>query len=98
MLRRLLASLGRGSDPVQRGGFSREDAVTIQLTGDEALVLHDWIGRFNENGDSTFHDQAEQRTLWTIEGRLEKVLVAPFASNYRELLSEARYRVRDSEE
>ena len=26
-----------------------EKAVTIQLTGDEALVLFDWIGRFNEN-------------------------------------------------
>jgi hypothetical protein len=78
--------------------LSREDAVTIHLTGDEALVLHDWIGRFNENGDSTFQDQAEQRVLWIIEGRLEKALVAPFAGNYGELLSQARDRVRPSED
>jgi hypothetical protein len=98
MLRRHLASLGRGLNPVQRGGSSREDAVTIQLSGDEALVLFDWIGRFNENGESTFHDQAEERVLWIIEGSLEKVLVAPFAGNYRELLSQARDRLRYSED
>lgn len=74
-----------------------EEAVTIQLTGDQALVLFDWIGRFNENGDGTFLDQAEQKVLWIIEGRLEKSLVAPFGQ-YDELLSQARDRVRDSED
>jgi prepilin signal peptidase PulO-like enzyme (type II secretory pathway) len=75
-----------------------EEAVTIQLTGDEALVLFDWIGKFNENGDGAFRDQAEQKVLWIIEGRLEKVMVAPFAGNYVELLARARDRVRDSED
>lgn len=83
---------------MQRGGVSREDAVTIQLTGDEALVLLDWVGRFNENGDGTFLDHAEQRVLWRVEGSLEQVLVAPFAGNYLELLSQARDRVRSSED
>ena len=75
-----------------------EEAVNIQLTGDEALVLFDWIGRFNENGDGAFRDQAEQRVLWDLEARLEKVLVAPFAGNYGDLLAQARDRVSDSEE
>ena len=74
-----------------------EDAVALQLSGDEALVLFDWIGRFNENGDGTFRDQAEQRVLWNIEARLERSLVAPFG-DYSVLLAEARDRVRDSEE
>ena len=74
-----------------------EDSVTIQLSGDEALVLFDWIGRFNENGDATFRDQAEERVLWNIEAMLEKSLVAPFG-DYLDLLAQARDRVRDSED
>lgn len=73
-----------------------EAAVTLHLTGDEALVLFDWIRRFNESGDGTLHDQAEQRVLWDIEAMLEKSLVAPFGS-YIDLLAQARDRVRDSE-
>jgi hypothetical protein len=74
-----------------------KEPVTIQLTGDEALVLFDWIGRFNEDGDGTFRDQAEQRVLWNIEARLEKSLVSPF-DDYHDLLARARDRVRDSED
>jgi hypothetical protein len=41
-----------------------DSKVTIELTNDEALVLFDWIARFNKSeNDSTFPDQAEQRVL-----------------------------------
>ena len=42
-------------------------------------------------------DQAEQRVLWDLTCILEQTLVQPFAANYKELLSQARDRVRDDE-
>ena len=41
--------------------------VSIELSGDEALVLFEWITRFNKREDAEFEDQAEQRVLWDIE-------------------------------
>jgi hypothetical protein len=74
------------------------DAVAIQLSPDEALVLFDWLSRFNESGDATFRDQAEQRVLWDIEAALESNLVAPLDPQYERLLAQARDRVRDAED
>lgn len=68
--------------------------VTLELSNDEALVLFDWIKRFNE-ATHTFEDQAEERVLWDIEAMLEEKLVEPFADDYRQKLSAARGRVRD---
>lgn len=70
------------------------DQVDLQLTQDEALVLFDWLGRFNA-GDPGFEDQAEQRALWNLEALLERELVAPFAADYDVQLSLARDRLRD---
>lgn len=69
--------------------------VTIELTGDEALVLFDWITRFTEREDKEFEDQAEEKVLWQIEAVLEKVLVEPFKPDYDRLLAAARAKVRD---
>jgi hypothetical protein len=74
------------------------DAVAIQLSPDEALVLFDWLSRFNESGDGTFRDQAEQRVLWDMHGALESNLVAPLDPQYERLLAQARDRVRDAED
>src|SRR4051794_27013887 len=81
-----------------REGLSMTDAVVLQLTADEALVVFEWLSRFNESGDGTFRDQAEQRVLWDIEASLESTLVAPLDPHYDRLLAEARGRVRDSED
>ena len=74
-----------------------DERITIELSGDEALILFDWIKRFNERDSSDFEDQAEERVLWNLEALLEKSLVAPFASEYKTLLMKARNRMRDSE-
>ena len=71
------------------------DTVAIQLTPDEALVLFDWLSRFNAIGDGTFRDQAEQRVLWDVEAVLESNLVAPFDAQYDRLLAAAREQVRN---
>lgn len=70
--------------------------VLLQLNDDEALVLIDWLFRFNENGNYTFfEDQAEQRILWDMEALLEKEITNIFDDNYQESLCKARLKIRD---
>ena len=71
------------------------DKIAIELTGDEALMLFDWLVRFNDARAGVFEDQAEQRVLWDVECMLEQVLAEPFRKDYVELLRKARERVRD---
>jgi hypothetical protein len=70
--------------------------VKLELTNDEALVLYDWLARFNQRDSADFADQAEERVLFDLEAMLEKILVAPLQSNYAELLARARANVRDA--
>ena len=69
--------------------------IKIELNEQEALVLYDWLVRFNESQDASFVDQAEERVLFDLESVLEKILVAPLKSNYTSLLAAARSKVRD---
>ena len=70
--------------------------VKLELTNDEALVLYDWLARFNQRDSADFADQAEECVLFDLEAMLEKTLVAPLQSNYAELLARARANVRDT--
>lgn len=70
--------------------------VKLELTRDEALVLYDWLTRFNQRDSVDFADQAEERVLFDLEAMLEKTLVAPMQSNYAELLARARANIRDA--
>ena len=70
--------------------------ITITMNKDEALVLFEFLSRFNENDNKEiFQDQAEEKVLWRIEGQLEKILVEPFMPNYQDIIKEARNRIRD---
>ncbi len=72
--------------------------ITIIFSEEEALVLLDWLHNFNEEEHPTlFQDQAEQRILWDIEVVLEKVFSVTFDSNYQDILSKARRKIRDEE-
>ena len=71
--------------------------VSIELTADEALVLFDWLARFNQGDKSTFEDIAEQRVLFDLESKLESSLALPFDPNYKGLLAKARNRLRDAD-
>ena len=73
----------------------RSKRVKIELTSDEALVLYDWLTRFNQRADTDCADQAEERVLFDLEAMLEKVLVGPLQSDYADLLVQARSHVRD---
>ena len=73
--------------------------VNIELTKEEAIVLFEYLGRFNENDNlENFEDQAEQKVLCDIECILEKKLSEPFNSNYQKIVAEAREKVRDEKE
>lgn len=73
-----------------------KDKVLLELTKEEAIVLLDWLSRFNEDEKpELFKDQAEERVLWDVEASIEKVISENFDSNYAEILSKAREKVRD---
>ena len=71
-----------------------EAEFNLRLTGDEALVLFEWLTNFNAS-EGGFADQAEQRVLWDLEASLERHLVSPLRDDYSALLAAARERVRD---
>jgi hypothetical protein len=74
--------------------------LTIHLTGDEALVLNEFLYRGQAAGNdySTFEDQAELRVLWDLAAVLETRLPLVNNPRYEEMLAAARDRVRDSDE
>lgn len=73
------------------------DDVTITLTADEAVVLFEFLQRFNNTDKLTIEDQAEERALWNLCCVFEKTLVVPFDMSYPKALQVARDRLRDEE-
>ena len=71
------------------------DKITIELSNTEALVLFEFLHRFDDEDNYVFADQAEERVLWNVECLLEKQLVEIFSPDYERLLAEAREQVRD---
>jgi hypothetical protein len=75
-----------------------DKSLNLTISKDEALVLFDFLARFNETEQSeVFEDQAEQKTLWILEGELERQLVEPFNPDYKDIIKEARNKIRDGE-
>lgn len=72
-----------------------EVKMTLQLSRDEALLLFEWVSRFNKTRTLAFEDQAEERVLWDLESHLESTLVDPFGKDYADELARARARIRD---
>lgn len=68
-------------------------AVEISLTDDAALVLFDWLGRRSDDLAPDEKPTAEIIALWNLEALLERVLVAPFMSDYAEQVDAARVRL-----
>ena len=69
--------------------------ISLILTKDEALVLFEFLARLNQVEDpDIFEDQAEQKIFWNLEAQLENQLVEPFSSDYINLITEARNRIR----
>jgi hypothetical protein len=72
-----------------------EPEIMFQLTPDEALVLFEWAARFTDDDVMEFRHPAERAAIWSLNGALERVLVAVVAPNYHELLHAARTRLAE---
>ena len=70
--------------------------VHLRLTPDEALVLFEFLSRYNDTDELRLEDQAKQRALWNLCCLLEKELVEPFNPDYVKLLQSARDRLGDT--
>jgi hypothetical protein len=71
--------------------------MNLELSQDEALVFFEWLSRLDEQDAFPCEDPAEQQVLWSLQKQLEKVLAEPFRANYRELVEQARARVKGSQ-
>ena len=69
--------------------------IEIKLRQDEALVLFEFLSRFDDNKELLILDMAEEKALWAIHGALEKTLAEPFDPEYYELLAKARDSVKE---
>ncbi|MBM3341712.1 MAG: hypothetical protein FJY56_06325 [Betaproteobacteria bacterium] len=67
--------------------------MDIGLTDDEALVLFDFLARFQEANQLEFEHVAEFIVLSKVRGALEETLVEPFDSQFQTLLRAARKRL-----
>jgi hypothetical protein len=53
--------------------------VLVELSSNEAIVLLDWLTKFNEKEHPwLFEDQAEERILFDLESSLEKIVSQTF--------------------
>jgi hypothetical protein len=78
--------------------MTNKQKINLTITNDEALVLFEFLTRFNQSEHANiFEDKAEQKTLWILEGQLEKQLVEPFRPDYKDIIREARNKIRDEE-
>ena len=72
-----------------------DEPVRLVLSQDEALVLFEWLARYDETDQLSVDGPAERLALWRLHGGLEKVSVAPFKADYAEQLHRARDRLRE---
>jgi len=75
------------------------DEISLRLSREQAIVFFDWLSRNNDRGShAVMVDQAEQRVLWDLESMLEEALAAVLSSDYADIVSSARSKVRDIDE
>jgi hypothetical protein len=70
---------------------------TLSLSADEALVLFECLARSDDQQRVEIVHPAERHALRTVEGQLERALVATFDARYAELLAAARARLAPAE-
>jgi hypothetical protein len=63
--------------------------LMIAISQEEALVLFEWLAREDKAEGLTFICSAEQKVVWRLEAKLEK-LVSAFSSAYMQELTKAR--------
>lgn len=67
--------------------------VNLEITGDEALVLFEFLSRFSDKEELKLSHGSEERALWNLLASLEKELEQPLSADYDSLLKIARERL-----
>ena len=68
--------------------------VQITLENDEALVLFEFLSRFEKERVLSIEHEGERTALWNLLCLFEKELTEPFKPEYLELVAAARERLR----
>lgn len=71
--------------------------VTLTLSQDAALILFEWLHKFNDSDDTDAIAPEDRQVLFDLEALLEKELPEIFDKNYVDLLSKARARLKYNE-
>ena len=66
----------------------------IRLDADSALVLFEFLSRLEDDDKLSLDDAAEEHVLGQIHGVLQSALAEPFKPDYRDLLEQARSRIK----
>jgi hypothetical protein len=72
--------------------MDREIALELRLTADEAIVLSDWLYKWQDEG-VLVDDEAVRAPLRTIGAALEKKVAGVFAPDYAARVEAARQRL-----
>ena len=73
-----------------------DETATVTMTRAEALVLFEFLSRFDQDEQLDIRDKAEELVLWHVHGAFERVLAEPLAADYKKKLETARETVRQS--
>jgi hypothetical protein len=73
------------------------DEIALNLSKQEALVFFEWLTKVDSLGATAFQHPSEEKVLWKLQGQLESTLQEPFASNYKDIVAEARRNVQSGE-
>ena len=68
-------------------------SLPISLTPAEALVLFEWLSRWQESEQFNIAHPSEERVLWDLTAQLERQLVEPLQRDYTAKLNDARNAV-----
>ena len=84
---------------LRSGSPDKNNEFVIKLRNNEALVLFEFLARFNgeniKKGNSFFEDSAEEKVLWVLESILEKQIDVVFCKDYLGYVQTARAEVRE---
>ncbi len=75
--------------------MNTDKVLTIKLKKDEALVIFEYLSKFQKSSEFDKLDGSEKHSLLQILGQLEKNLVEPFNPNYKELLESSKQKLRE---
>ena len=67
--------------------------VVLEFSRAEALVLFDWLAKFNEEEQEEI-DDIEQQVLFNVEAQLESILTEPLEADYKAAVERAKEQLK----